>query len=885
MPDENEQNKPAPEPPPLPAGSTPLYAANEVVQKINVADEIKNSFLDYSMSVIISRALPDARDGLKPSQRRILFAMQRLNLYPGRKHYKCAKICGDTSGDFHPHGEAVIYPTLVHMAQAWAMRETLVDGQGNFGSVEGDPPAAMRYTEARMTHLGAALMEDMEKDTVDFVPNYDERLMEPTVFPAAFPNLLVNGGTGIAVGMATNMAPHNLGEIIDGICAQIDNPDITVDQLMQHVKGPDFPTGCTICGLAGIRQYFEFGRGSVKIRGQVGLEEYKGGREQIVITAIPYNVNRALLVERIAEVVNEKVIPDITAVRDESDENTRVVIEIKRDALPKVVINNLYEHTALETSFAINAVVIDHGRPKTLGLKALIQCYIEHRREVVIRRTRFELRKAEERAETLEAFLIALSNLDEFIRIIRESNNREEAKIKLLAFDFTRQQVERIGLIIRSEARLTNGRYSFSEAQANAILELRLYQLTGMEVGKVRAEYAELLERIKDLLDILAKEARVFAIIKAELLVIKEKHATPRMTQLAPEEGEIAIEDLIANEGVIITITHGGLIKRTNVSSYRAQRRGGKGVIGMATREASATPGETEDFIEHLFTASTHDYLMFFTNTGRAYVERVHEVPDMGRAAKGRSIANLLELKADEKIAALIRIVSKMENREDVTWEQASEIFFATRKGTVKKTSLSEFRNVRKGGIIAIGIEEGDTLIDVKLTSGNDEVVLITNEGQSIRFAEGEVRSMGRAAAGVRGINLEEPDNVVALAVVVPDAALLVAGELGIGKRTDFSEYRLQSRGGKGIITMKTTERTGKVVGALTVKDADEIMLITGSGQMVRTRVSDIREAGRNTQGVKLIDLDASDKLQAIAPVISEEKEEVNGESEAPAPK
>jgi DNA gyrase subunit A len=887
MPDDKEQNKPGSPASQPPASGVPFYAANEKVEKINVADEIKNSFLDYSMSVIISRALPDVRDGLKPSQRRILFAMQRLNLYPGRKHYKCAKICGDTSGDFHPHGEAVIYPTLVHMAQPWAMRETLVDGQGNFGSVEGDPPAAMRYTEARMTHLGAALMEDMEKDTVDFVPNYDERLTEPKVFPAAFPNLLVNGGTGIAVGMATNMAPHNLGEVIDGICAQIDRPEITVEQLMQHIKGPDFPTGCTICGLAGIKQYFETGRGAVKIRGQVGLEELKGGREQIVITAIPYNVNRAVLVERIAQLVNEKVLPDITAVRDESDENTRVVVEIKRDALPKVVINNLYEHTSLETSFAVNAVVIDHGRPKTLGLKPLIQCYIEHRREVIIRRTRFELREAEERAETLEAFLIALSNLDEFIRIIRESSNREEARIKLLAFDFTRQQVERIGLIIRREERLTNGRYSLSEAQANAILDLRLYQLTGLEVGKVRAEYSQLLERIKDLLDILAKEARVFAIIKAELQAIKQKHATPRLTELAPEQGEIAIEDLIANEGVIITISHAGLIKRTNVNSYRAQRRGGKGVIGMATRETSASaPGETGDFIEHLFTASTHDYLMFFTNTGRAYVERVHEVPDMGRAAKGRSIANLLELKADEKIAALIRIISKTgPNKEDLTWSQSNFIFFATRQGTVKKTGLEDFANVRKGGIIAIGIESGDTLIDVKLTGGHDEVVLITSEGQSIRFSEEEVRVMGRPAGGVRGINLEKSDAVVALAVVVPDATLLVAGEYGIGKRTDFSEYRRQSRAGKGIITMKTTDRTGKVVGALTVKDADEIMLITVAGQMVRTRVSDIREAGRNTQGVKLIDLEAPDKLQAIAPVISEEKEEVSGEGEPAPPK
>jgi DNA gyrase subunit A len=887
MPDENEQNKPGgSENPPPPPAATPLYAANEQVQKINVADEIKNSFLDYSMSVIISRALPDARDGLKPSQRRILFAMYELGVLPGRKTLKCARIVGETMGKYHPHGDMAIYPTLVHMAQPWAMREMLVEGQGNFGSVEGDPPASMRYTEARLRHLGAALMSDMDKDTVDFVPNYDGEHLEPTVFPAAFPNLLVNGGTGIAVGMATNMAPHNLGEVVDGICAQIDNPNITLEQLMQHIKGPDFPTGCTICGLAGIKQYFEFGRGTVKIRGKVGLEEMKGGREQIIITAIPYNVNRALLVERIAELVNEKVIPDITAVRDESDENTRVVIEIKRDALPKVVINNLYQHTALESTFAVNALAIDHGRPKTLPLKAIIQCYIEHRREVVIRRTRFELRKAEDRAETLEAYLIALSNLDEFIRIIRESNNREEAKIKLLAFDFTRQQVERIGIIIRNETRLTNGRYSFSEAQANAILELRLYQLTGMEVGKVRAEYAELLEKIKDLLDILARESRVFTIIKEELKAIKQKHATPRLTELAPEEGEIAIEDLIANEGVIITITHAGLIKRTNVSSYRAQRRGGKGVIGMATREASATPGETDDFIEHLFTASTHDYLMFFTNTGRAYVERVHEVPDMGRAAKGRSIANLLELKADEKIAALIRIVSKTgPNKEDLTWSQPNFVFFATRKGTVKKTGLEEFGNVRKGGIIAIGIENNDTLIDVKLTGGNDEVVLITSEGQSIRFSENEVRAMGRPAGGVRGISLEESDAVVALAVVVPDATLLVAGEHGIGKRTDFSEYRLQSRAGKGIIKMKTTDRTGKVVGALTVKDADEIMLITVAGQMVRTRVSDIREAGRNTQGVKLIDLDPQDKLQAIAPVISEEKEEVNGEGEAPAPK
>jgi DNA gyrase subunit A len=876
----------------LPASNTPLFASGEKIAKVNVAEEIKNSFLDYSMSVIISRALPDARDGLKPSQRRILFAMNELGVMPNRKHIKCAKIVGETMGNYHPHGDQAIYPTLVHMAQPWAMRERLVDGQGNFGSVEGDPPASMRYTEARLAHLGAVLMEDMDQDTVDFVPNYDETRTEPTVFPAAFPNLLVNGGTGIAVGMATNMAPHNLGEIIDGVCAQIDDPNITVKGLMKFIKGPDFPTGCMVCGLEVIKEYFTTGRGSIKVRGKVGVEQLKGGKEQIVITEIPYNVNRAVLVERVAELVNEKTagFTDITAIRDESDENTRVVVELKRDAIAKVVINNLYKQTALESSFAVNMLAIDHGRPKTLGLKELINCYIEHRREVVLRRTRFQLKKAEERAELLEGYLIALANLDDFIKIIRGSKTREEARVKLLAFEWTQKQVERWGILIRNESRLTKGRYALTERQVDAILELRLYQLTGLEIDKVEGEYRELLKRIKDLMDILAKEARVLTIIKDELKVIKEKYATPRLTDLKPDEGEINIEDLIANEGVIITLTHNGLLKRTNVSSYRAQRRGGKGVIGMTTKEG--VTDEDNDFIEHLFTASTHDYLMFFTNTGRVYVERVHEIPDMGRAAKGRSIANLLELKAGETIAALIRVLSKTNaNKEDVTWEQPGELFFATKQGTVKKTSLNEFTNVRKGGIIAITIEPGDTLIDVKLTRGSiiekdevkdpgDGVVLITRDGMSIHFNESDVRSMGRSAAGVRGINLSKGDEVVALAIVVPDAKLLVAGENGIGKRTDFKEYRPQSRGGKGIITMKTTEKTGAVVGALTVRDADEIMLITVKGQMVRTCVKDIREAGRNTQGVKLIELDSGDKLQAIASVIGEDKEDSAVEDE-----
>ncbi len=878
MPDENEPNVPPPQSP----AEGGAYTRGEKISAINVADEIKNSFLDYSMSVIIARALPDVRDGLKPSQRRILFAMHELSLFPGRKPYKCAKICGDTSGNYHPHGEAVIYPTLVHMAQPWAMRERLVEGKGNFGSIENDPPAAMRYTEARLTHLGAALMSDMDRDTVDFVPNYDERMTEPAVFPAAFPNLLVNGGTGIAVGMATNMAPHNLGEVVDGICAQIDRPDISIPELMQHVKGPDFPTGGIICGLEGIRNYFLTGRGSVKLRGRVGVEELKGNREQIVITEIPYNVNRAALEERIAELVNEKIITEISAMRNESDENTRLVLELKRDASAKVVINNLFQHTQMEVTFNANALAIDHGKPKTLNLKEMIQCYIEHRREVILRRTRFDLKKAEERAELLEGYLIALANLDEFIHIIRSSSNREEARVKILAFEWTRSQVEKWGILIRSEARLASGRYTLSERQVDAILDLRLYQLTGLEIDKVEAEYKDLLERIKDLLDILAREARVMAIMKMELLAIKEKHATPRLTEILPDEGEMAIEDLIPNEGAIITLTHGGLIKRTAVSSYRAQRRGGKGVIGMTTREGETA--EDKDFVEYLFTASTHDYLMFFTSLGRVYVERVHEIPDMVRTAKGRSIANLLELKADEKIAAMIRILSRTdEMRQDVTWSQPGELFFTTRLGTVKKTSLSEFSNVRKGGIIAIGIDSGDALMDVKLTTGQDEVVLITRLGMSIRFHENDVRSMGRPAGGVKGITLDAEDAVVAAAVVVPDAKLLVAAENGVGKRTAFDEYRVQSRGGKGIITMRTGDKTGGVAGALTVRDSDEIMLITVGGQMVRTSVASIRETGRNTMGVKLVNLDPGDKLQAIAQVVEEEREQNPGDTQASA--
>jgi DNA gyrase subunit A len=652
------------------------------------------------------------------------------------------------------------------------------------------------------------------------------------------------------------------------------------------VKGPDFPTGCAILGTAGVRQYLETGHGSMKVRGKAGVEELKGNREQIVITEIPYNVNRATLVERIAQLVNDKILSDITAIRDESDENTRVVIELKRDGNPKVVINNLYKHTAMESSFAVHMLAIDHGRPKLLPLKVANQAYIEHRREVVLRRTRFELRKAEERAETLEGYLIALANLDEFIRIIRGSANREEARVKLLAFDFTKRQVEQIGILIRNETRLTEGRYAFSEHQANQILDLRLYQLTGLEREKVVNEYKELLNTIKDLRDILAKEQRVFTIIKKELREIRDKYATPRLTQLVPDEGEIAMEDLIRNEGCIISITHGGFIKRTAVSAFRAQRRGGKGVIGMSTREG-ATQEEEGDFVQHLFTATTHDFLMFFTESGRAYVEKVYEIPEMGRAAKGRSIANILELRTNEKIAATIRVQSKRAgtgpNAADNTWDENLHIIFATRSGIVKKSNLSDYANVRKGGIIAIQIEPDDCLIDAKLTSGNDELVLITKEGMSLRFHEEQLRDQGRNTVGVWGIRPEKNDHVVASAIVNPTAMLLVAGENGIGKRTPFDDYRKQSRGGKGIITMKTGDKTGNVVGALTVTDIDELMLITTKGQLIRTRVKEIRETGRNAMGVKLLTLREGEKLQAIAPVVSEAEEEAKAEVETPA--
>jgi DNA gyrase subunit A len=811
-----------------------MYAQNEKVTPVNISEQMQQAYIDYSMSVIVGRALPDARDGLKPSNRRVLYAMREIGLLHNRPYTKCAKVVGEVLGKYHPHGDASVYDTLVRMAQDWVMRYPLIDGQGNFGSIDGDPAAAYRYTECRLEEIAEELLADLDKDTVDFQPNFDEKEQEPVVLPARFPNLLANGSTGIAVGMATNIPPHNLTEIIDACCLLIDEPETDIKNITKIIKGPDFPTGGTICGKQGIKDYLNTGRGSVKIRGRVGVEEVKGGKERIIVSEVPYNVNKASLIERIAALVNEKKLEDISDIRDESNKDgLRVVIELKRDAIAKVVINNLYKHTQLEQTFGVIMLAIDHGRPREMNIKQMLECYIEHRRDVITRRTRYELRKAEERAHILEGYRIALDNIDAVVKIIKEADDRDDARTKLMR------------------------KFKLTEIQTNAILDLRLYQLTGLERDKIEEEYAELIKRIAYLEGLLASERKLMGVVKTELIEVKEKYGDARRTDIVADEGEMDITDLIANEACIVTISHQGYIKRTAVSAYRAQRRGGKGVIGMEQREA--------DFIEHLFTCSTHDNIMFFTEDGRVYVEKVYELPEMGRAAKGKAIANFLQLRPDEKIAALLRIKE---------FSEQQYLFFVTRAGIVKKTVLSAFQNVRKGGIIGITIEKGDRLIGVKVTNGNDEVVLVTKDGMSIRFHEEDARDMGRSAAGVWGIRPEKDDYVIGVEIVDPSATLLVAGEHGIGKRTPFDEYRKQSRGGKGIITMKTTDKVGSVVGALTVTDADEIMLTTSQGQTVRTGCKDIRICGRNTQGVKLINLDANDKLVAIARVISEQQEE-----------
>jgi DNA gyrase subunit A len=856
-----------------------MYSANEKVSPVNITDIMQTAYIDYSMSVIVSRALPDARDGLKPVQRRILYAMMRLGLIHNRPFAKCAKVVGEVLGNYHPHGDASVYDTLVRLAQSWVMRYPLIDPQGNFGSVDGDPPAAYRYTECRLDDLAEQLLRDIEEETVDFVPNYNEETTEPTVLPAALPGLLMNGSTGIAVGMATNIPPHNLDELIDATCALIDNPAISVDELIRHVPGPDFPTGGVIVGREGIDAYLRTGRGIVRVRGKAHSEELKNGREQIVITEIPYNVNRSSLVTSIAGLISDKRIDEVSDLRDESDTQTRIVIELKRGESPQVVINKLYKMTALESSFGVILLALDDRRPKQMNIKELLECYVDHRREVVTRRTRYRLRKAEDRAHILEGYKIALDHLDDFVRIIRSSSNREEAKQRLME------------------------KYPLSARQTDAILELRLYQLTGLERDKIEAEYLELLKLVEYLRSILASESVLMDLIKEELLALRAKYSQPRRTELAPAEGEFRMEDVIANEGCVITVSHQGFIKRTRVADYRVQKRGGKGIIGTETYE--------EDFVEHLFTASTHDYILFVTAAGQCYAKKVYDVPEGARTSKGKSVSSFLALKRDEKIAAMVCFPTFAEDRY---------LVLATRGGIVKKTCLAEYEfatRERAGGLNAINLREGDILVGGVLTSGNDELILVSRYGLAVRFQEGPLgdpgddddasddpaapgeaegeaiarpeglRAMGRATSGVTGMRFKkEGDYIEAIEVCDSDARLLVAREDGIGKRTPFSEYRLTRRGGKGVIAIDLPDDGSiAVAGALAVHETDQIMLLTAKGQSVRTRVREIREVGRATKGVKLIDLAPGDKLLSIARIVDTDDDtngDDNGDPSAP---
>ena len=813
---------------------------------VNIEDEMKRSYMDYAMSVIIGRALPDVRDGLKPAHRRVLYGMKMMGLASNRGYRKCAKIVGEVMGNYHPHGDASIYDTLVRLSQDFNMRYPLVDGQGNFGSIDGDPPAAMRYTEARLEALSDDVMADLDKETVDFVPNYDETTEEPTVLPAHIPNLLVNGSAGIAVGMATNVPPHNLREVIDGVIwaieteqesgAKLDKTE-KLHGLMNFIKGPDFPTGGYIVGRSGISAAYRTGRGAILMRAKASIEQAKkGDRQSIVVTEIPYQVNKARLIEKIADLVGEKTIEGISDLRDESDrEGMRIVIELKRGEVPEVILNNLYKHTQLQQSFGVIMLAIVGGRPKVLNLAELVDSFIDFRREVVIRRTQFELRKAEARYHILEGLKIALDNLDAVIKLIRGSKTVPEA---------------REGLITQ---------FSLSQLQAQAILDMQLQRLTGLERQKILDEMAELLKTIERLRAILGSERLLMQLIVGELKEVRDKYGDDRRTELMDgDAGEISIEDLIAEEDMAITVSNTGYIKRTPITSYRNQRRGGKGRIGMRTRE--------EDFVSHLFVASTHAYIMIFSDRGRAYWLKVHEIPDVGPGGKGKAIANLVSMAPDEKIAALQTVKE---------FEEGKFIAMGTLRGIVKKTELSAFSNPRAGGIIAMGVEDGDRLMAAQITDGTGEIFIGTRDGVAIRFPESDVRPMGRAAYGVKGITLRDGDEVVAMEVVRPGSTLLTVTEHGYGKRTELDEYRVQSRGGVGIINIQTTERNGRVVGMASVHDEDEFMLITQQGKILRTVARDIRTIGRATQGVRLIEIDADDRVVSLARLA--EKDDENG--------
>jgi DNA gyrase subunit A len=810
---------------------------------VNIEDEMKRSYMDYAMSVIIGRALPDVRDGLKPAHRRVLYGMKNMGLSATRGYRKCAKIVGEVMGNFHPHGDASIYDTLVRMAQDFNMRYVLTDGQGNFGSIDGDPPAAMRYTEARLASLSDEMMVDLEKETVDFVPNYDETTEEPTVLPAPFPNLLVNGSAGIAVGMATNVPPHNMREVIDAVIwtiesAQADAPPTLPEKqrkLLELVQGPDFPTGGYILGRQGIQQAYLTGRGTVIMRAKAEIEvSKKGDRSSIVIDAIPYQVNKAKLIERIADLVREKTIEGISDIRDESDrDGMRIVIDLKRGEVGEVILNNLYKHTALQSSFGVIMLAIVGGRPRVLSLVELIDNFVEFRREVVRRRTEYELRKAEARRHILEGLKIALDHLDAVIALIRAARNPGEAREGLM------------------------GQFGLSQIQAQAILDMQLQRLTGLERQKIIDELAELLKLIERLLAILASDRLVMQIIVDELRKVQEKYGDARRTEILPEEGEFQIEDLIADEEVAITVSNTGYIKRTPITTYRSQRRGGKGRMGMRTRE--------EDFVSHLFVASTHAYIMIFSDRGRAYWLKVHHIPDVGPDGRGKAIANLVSMQEGERIAALLTVREFEENRF---------IVMGTKRGEVKKTELTAFSNPRAGGIIAMDVEDGDAVIAAQVSDGSNEIFIGTRNGMAIRFREADVRSMGRAAGGVRGIELREDDEVVAMEILRPGGTILSVTEQGYGKRTELEEYRVQSRGGLGIINIQTSDRNGKVVGIAQVTDEDELMLITQQGKILRMASKDIRTIGRATQGVRLIDIEGDDRAVSIARLAEKDEEE-----------
>ncbi|HLA64725.1 MAG TPA: DNA gyrase subunit A [Rhodothermales bacterium] len=853
---------------------------------INIEQEMKSSYIDYSMSVIVSRALPDVRDGLKPVQRRVLFGMQELGVTAGRPHRKCARIVGDVLGKYHPHGDQSVYAALVRMAQDFNLRGPLVDGQGNFGSIDGDAAAAMRYTEARLTRLAEEMLRDLDKETVDFAPNFDGSTEEPTVLPAAFPNLLVNGASGIAVGMATNIPPHNLGEVIDGVVAYIDDPEIEVDDLMKHVPAPDFPTGGTIYGYSGVREAYRTGRGSVIMRAKFHEESLRGGdRQALIITEIPYQVNKSTLLEKIAAAVRDKRVEGVSDLRDESDrDGMRIVIELRRDAVPAVTQNQLFKYTLLQSTFGVNIVALVGGRPRTLGLKDLIQYYVEHRHEVVTRRAEYELRKAEERAHILEGLTIALDYLDEVIAIIRHSADTDAAKRNLMAGVYperlTPEQRTRLGLaatspVERDAARtgLFAGRDDLdpkfvpqpwlSEAQAEAILALRLSRLTGLERDRILAEYQDVLQEIDRLRGLLSSHEQRMRLIRTELLEVREKYANARRTAIDfTGGGDIDLEDLIEEARVVVTVSHQGLVKRTPVSEYRTQGRGGRGLLGAGTRE--------EDWVEHLFAAGTHDYLLFYTDHGRCYWLRVYNVPEGGRTAKGRSIRNLIQIAQDDRVRAVLAVTKEDFRSADFLNEHY--VFMATKRGVVKKTALEQFSRPRADGIIAIDVVEGDELLSARLTNGDTEVVLGATNGRAIRFNERDVRPMGRNTRGVRGMSLHGDDEVVGMAAIRREGeSILAISANGYGKRSPLEDYRFQGRGGQGVYTLKTTEKTGRLIALMSVVENDELMIGTQVGLTIRMPVDTIREIGRNTQGVRIINLRDGDAIADVARVVAED--------------